>query len=132
MEAVDYVDFRQWLLTAAPQLVPGLFERHCVRAGIAGFQPRERAEQAACNADIGRFDSNVVVEVRAPAVAALALSVGQPPDGQQIGRIEQTDAVDQVEPDASFKLVCDIQQAGGNQAGLHPIIQFAVQEMPKI
>ena len=63
MQAVDDVDFGERLAGALPQLVPRLLERHRVRAGVAGPQPRERAEQAARDADVGRFEADVEVVV---------------------------------------------------------------------
>ena len=86
MQAVDDVDFGERLVGALPQLVPGLVERHRVGAGIARLQPRERAEQAAGDADVGRLEADVVVVVGAAAVPLLALAVGEPADREQIGR----------------------------------------------
>src|SRR5215472_6356505 len=79
MQAVDDVDFGERLAGALPQLVPRLLERHRVRAGIAGPQPRERAEQTARDADVRRLEADVEVVVRARAVALLALAVREPP-----------------------------------------------------
>ena len=70
MQAVDDVDFGERLVAARAQLVPGLLERHRVGAGVAGLQPRERAEQAARHADVGRFEADVVVVVGAARRAA--------------------------------------------------------------
>ena len=71
------------------QLVEDLLDRHRVRAGHALLQPRERAEQARRLADVRRLEPQVVIEVGARAVAALALAIGDPAERQQIGRVEQ-------------------------------------------
>ena len=89
MQAVDDVDFGQRLAGALPQLVPRLLERHRVRPGIAGTQPRERAEQAARDADVGRLEPDVEVVVGARAVALLALAVGEPAERERVGTVEQ-------------------------------------------
>ena len=89
MQAVDDVDFGQRLVGALAQLVPGLLLRQRVRAGIAGPQPRERAEQARGHADVRGLDADVVVVVGPAGVTPLALAVGQPAKGQQVRRLEQ-------------------------------------------
>ena len=48
--------------------------------GVGRLQPRERAEQARRLADVGRLEPQVVIEVGARAVPALALAIGQPAD----------------------------------------------------
>ena len=116
VQAVDDVEFGQRLVRALTQLVPRLLERHRVRLGHPGLQPRERAEQAARLADVGRLETQVVVEVGARAVALLALAVRQPADGQQIGRVEQADAVLEREPFAGLQLVVDVGQPGRAEA----------------
>ena len=93
VQAVHHVDFGERLVTAGPELVPRLLERHRVGAGVARFQAGEGAEQTTRDADVRRFEPDVVVEVRAIAVAPLALAVGQPADGEEIGRLEQPHAV---------------------------------------
>src|SRR5207247_5493714 len=104
---------------ALPELVPGFVERHGVRVGVAGLQPRERAEQTAGDADVGRFDADVVVVERAGAVPLLALAIGEPADEQEIVGLEQTNSIGEVESNAAVKLFCDIGDAGGAKAGLH-------------
>jgi hypothetical protein len=111
MQAVDDVDFGQRLMRPPAQFVPGLLERQRVRAGIARPQPRERAEQAGGDADVRRFDPDVVVVVGARSVALLALAVGQPSQSQQVRRFEQADAVGKREPLARRQLVGDLDQA---------------------
>ena len=70
MQAVDDVDFGEGLMGTLPQLVPRLLERHRVRPVVAGLQPRERAEEAAGDADVGRFEADIEVVVRPRAVAS--------------------------------------------------------------
>ena len=52
----------------------------------------------------------------------LALAVGEPADGEQIGRLEQADAVVEVEPDAGVEFFGDVGEAGGSETGLHLVI----------
>ena len=90
VEAVDDVDFGERLVRRAGAACRGPARRVIVCApGIARLQPRERAEQARRFADVGRLEPQVVIEVGARAVAALALAIGQPAERQQIGRVEQ-------------------------------------------
>jgi hypothetical protein len=93
IEAVDDVQFGKRLVGTASKLVPRLLERHRVGRGIRRLKARERAEQAARDADVGRLETQVVVEVGARAVALLALAVRQRSDGKQIGCVEQRHAV---------------------------------------
>ncbi len=98
MQPVDDVDFGQGLMGTAAQLVPDLLERHRVRARITRLEPRERAEQAAGDTDVGRLEADVEVVVRARAVTTFALAVGEPAKRQQVGAGEQPDAVLEIEP----------------------------------
>ena len=93
VQAVHHVDLGERLAVAGPQAVQHLLHRRGVRAGLVGRQPRERAEEARRLADVGGLEPQVVVEVGAAAVAALALAIGQPADAQQVGRGEQPLAV---------------------------------------
>ena len=93
IQPVDDVQLGERLIGAATQLVPRLLERHRVGRGVGRLQPRERAEQTARDADVGRLEPQVVVEVRARGVALLALAIRQRSDGEQIGRVEQRDAI---------------------------------------
>ena len=112
MQAVDDVDFGERLVRALPQLVPRLLERHRVRAGVARLQPRERAEQAARDADVGRLEADVVVVEGAAAVPLLALAVREPADGQQIGASNRRHAVVESQPLAGVELVGDVEKVG--------------------
>src|SRR5437868_13435309 len=107
------MDFGQRLVGPLPELVPRLLERHRVRAGIAGLQARERAEKATGNADVGGFETDVVVVEGPAAVTLLALTVRQPADGQQIRRFEETPAVLHVEALAGVQFFRDLSEAGG-------------------
>ena len=93
MKAVDDVHFGERLIAAHSQLFPGLFHRHGVGTGIAGPQACKGTEQATRHADVRGFNANVVVVIRAIAVSPFALAVGQRRNGQQIGMLEQRDAV---------------------------------------
>ena len=79
------VYFGERLVVSNAQFFPGVFERHRVRAGVAWTQPRERAEQAARHAHVGRLDADVVVVVRQIAVPPLALPIRQRCHLEQIG-----------------------------------------------
>ena len=122
MQAVDDVDFGERLVGALPQLVPRLLERHRVGAGIARLEPRERAEQAARHADVGRLEADVVVVEGAAAVPLLALAIGQPADGQQIGASNSRTPSSSVEALAGVELVGDVEEAGGGEASVHRVI----------
>jgi hypothetical protein len=87
IEAVDDVQFGERLVGAASKLVPRLFERHRIGRSIRRLKARKRAEQAARDADVGRLETQVVVEVGARAVALLAFAVGQRSDRKQIGAL---------------------------------------------
>ena len=93
VQAVDDVDFGERLVVARAQLVQHLLHRHRVGARLVRLQPRERTEEARRLADVGRLEPQVVIEVGAIAVPPLALAIGEPADGQQIGRVEQPHAV---------------------------------------
>ena len=49
----------------------------------------------------------------------LALAVREPADGQQVRRLEQADAVLEVEAHAGIELVGDVVEAGLREAGQH-------------
>ena len=114
VQAVDDVHFGDGLAGALPELVEDLLDRHRVRAGHALLQPRERAEQARRFADVGRFEPQVVIEVGPRAVAPLALAVRDPAERQQIGRVEQRDAVVERQPFPRVDLLGDRRQPGGD------------------
>ena len=50
-------------------------------------------------------------------MALLALAVGEPADGEQIRRLEQPDAVVEVETHAGVELLGDVGEAGGGETG---------------
>jgi len=83
-------------------------------------------QMVARDADVRRLDAYVVVEVGAALVALFAFPVGEPADGEQIGRLEQADAIGQVEPDAGVEFFSDFGQAGGSDTGLHLVIEYRV------
>jgi hypothetical protein len=57
--------------------LPGFFERHGVGA-FTSLSPSERTQAAGRNADVGRVDVPVHIEVGNIAVHALAHMIGQP------------------------------------------------------
>ena len=116
VQAVDDVDFGERLVRAGAELVPGLLERQRVRALVARLQPRERAEEAAGDTDVRRLDADVVVEVGAAVVPALALAVRERADGEQVARLEEAQPVGRVEPLASLELLGDVGEPGGLDA----------------
>ncbi len=111
MEAVHDVDFGQRLPVALAQLVPRLLERHRVRPGVARTEPRERAEQAARDADVGRLEPDVEVVIRARPVPLLALAVREPAEGERVGTVEQAHAVLEAQTDALVELFGDSVEA---------------------
>jgi hypothetical protein len=112
VQPVDDVQLGERLVGTLAQLVPGLFERHRVRLGHAGLESREGAEQAARLADVGRLEPEVVVEVGPRPVTLLALAIGEPADGEQIGCLEQPDAVLEREAFSLLQLPVDAGQPG--------------------
>src|SRR5207245_2801050 len=116
-------------------LVPCLLERHRVRAGIARLQSRERAEETARDADVRRLESNVEVIERAAAVTLLALAVGQPADREQIGTVEQADAVRKRQADTRIELLRDVGETSDCEPKMHRARNPTPdprQDMPKI
>src|SRR5437867_7897392 len=124
MQPVDDVELCQGLVRALAQLVPRLFERHRVRAGIPRPQSRKGTEQATRHADVGGLEPQVVIEVGARTVPRLAFAVRQPADGQQIAAREQPYAVLEREPLAGPQLRVDIEKVGLCQAGMHGTCQI--------
>ena len=122
MQAVDHVDFGEWLARALAQLVEHLLERHQVRVGIARLEARKRAEQARRHADVGGFEAQIEVVVRQRAVAPLALAIGKPAQGVQIRRFKQPHAVVERQALTRIKFVGDAGKAGRGQSRTHAII----------
>ena len=118
MQAVDDVDFGERLVGALAQLVEHLLERHRVRAGVAGPQPRERTEETARHADVRRFEPQVEVVVRhARRAAARARDspASRPradPDTRTAGRRRRASAARRLE------LVGDVGETECLQAGI--------------
>jgi hypothetical protein len=63
-----------------------------------------------------------VVEVGATLVATFAVAVGEPADCQQIRRLEQTDAVGQVQPQTGVEFFSDVRKAGVGETGVYLVI----------
>ena len=92
MQAADHVEFRGAFADTLLGALINLFERKSIRTGSTGIAA-ERAQFAMRDADVRRIDVPVDVEIGDVAVALLANVVGQPANGQQIGRAVQQDAV---------------------------------------
>ena len=116
VQTVDHVYLGQGLVLPRPQLVPHLLQGQGVGTVVAGLQAGERAEQAACDADVGRLDADVVVEERPARVPPLALAVGQPTQRQQVGAGEQPHAVFVAQPHPVVELLGDIEQPSCGKA----------------
>src|SRR5262249_40884520 len=116
------VDLGERLMRAPAQLLPRLLERHRVRAGVARLEARERAEQTTGDADVRRLEADVEIEVRPRAVALLALAVGEPPDGEEIGTVEEPDAVAQREALTRLQLVGNVSKASGMETPRNRVI----------
>jgi hypothetical protein len=113
VQAVDDVDLGERLVGAGPQLVEDLLERQRVGPVVARLEPRERTEEAAGDADVGRLEADVEVVVRAAAVPLLALAVGEPAERVGVGATEEADAVLEPEPRSGVQLVGDLAQPEG-------------------
>ncbi len=100
MQTANDVKLRHRLAVPAGRGLPRLLERHgvgpsCVFLTAKGTQPAGR------DADIGRIDMPVHVEIGDIAVHSLAHQVGQPADTQNVPRAIQCDAI--VEAEALFR-----------------------------
>ena len=124
MEAVDDVDFGERLVRALTQLVEDLFDRQRVGRRRIRRQARKRTEQAARDADVGRFEPDVEVVVGQLAVPALALAVGEVADGQQIRALEEPDAVLEREALPSVDLRRDVGNTGGRDPSFDHLCLF--------
>ena len=101
MQAADDVKFGDRFAPALAGAMPDLVERHRVRLGIAHLLA-ERAQPATGDANVGRIDVAVDVEVRGVAVQPLAHDVGQVAERQDVGGAVQRDAVLERQPLARF------------------------------
>ena len=113
MEAVDDVDFGERFVRTLPKLGEDLLQRHRMRAGVVRPQARERAEQTRRFADVRRLEPQVVIEIGARAMPPLALAIGHPADGQEVGRLKQAQPVVQRQALAALELVGDVEEIGG-------------------
>ena len=101
MQAAHDVELGDRLRITFAGALPDLFERHGVRLGIASVLA-ECAEAATGDADIGRIDMAVHVEIGSVAVQALADQVGQVTDGKDVTGAIKRDAVLERQPLAGF------------------------------
>ena len=85
MQAADDVELGDCFGVAGGRRLPGLFESHGV-AGRVALLAAKGAELAGRHADVGGVDVAIDVEVGHVAVHPLAHVVGQPADGQHVGR----------------------------------------------
>src|SRR5258708_14874822 len=83
VQPADNVELRNRFTVTGSRGLERLFEGHGVSAGRI-FLAAESAQPASGNADVGRINVAVYVEVRLVAVHALANLVGKPADGQNV------------------------------------------------
>ena len=119
MQTVDDVYLGQRLVRPRAQLVPGLLETQGVGLGILGTEPRERAKKTARDTDIGRLETDVVIEEGLRTVPLLAFPIGEPADRDQVRALEQTEPVVELEPDAGVELRRDVVEASGGNPSVH-------------
>ena len=104
---------------AGAEAVQHLLDRLGVGARLVGREARERTEEARRLADVGGLETQVVIEVGAIAVAPLALAIGQPADGEEVGRLEQPNALVEGEPFLRVHLLGDVGEPRGAKARVH-------------
>ena len=92
MQAADHVEFGGAFAHALFGALVDFFEREGVSAGRVGIAA-EGAQLAVRDADVGGIDVAIDVEEADVAVALLAHVIGEPADGQQVGRAVERDAV---------------------------------------
>ena len=92
MQAADHVEFGGAFAHALLGALPDFLEREGVGAGRVGIAA-EGAQLAMRHADVGGIDVAIDVEVADVAVALLANVVGEPAEGQQVGRAVEREAV---------------------------------------
>ena len=107
MQAADDVKLGDRLAVAGGRRLPRLFERHGV-AGRVALLAAEGAELAGCDADVGRVDVAIDVEVGDVAMHPLAHVVGQPAHREHVLRSIESQAILGVEALARHHL-------GGNR-----------------
>ena len=89
MQASNDVKLRYGFAVPGGSCFVGLLQRHRVSAGSV-FLTTERAKAAGCDADVGRINMPIDVEVRSIAVQPFTNVVRQPSDSQNV-----TSAVEQ-------------------------------------
>ena len=107
VQAVDDVDFGERLVGALAQLVPGLLERHRVRAGVAGLAAARTSRTGSSRRRRWSPRAGCCSCSTCGRRAAFALAIGQPADRQQVGAVEQPDAVLEIEAHAGLELLGD-------------------------
>jgi len=86
MQATDNVEFRGAFAHALIGSFVHFVEREGVRAGGSGIASK-RAELAMRHANVGGIDVAIDVVIGDVAVAFFANEIGEPADGQEIGRV---------------------------------------------
>ena len=104
MQAADDVKLGHRLGVARARSLPRLFERHRVRSGLA-LLAAEGAQPAGGDADIGRIDVAIDVEVGHIAVQPLAHQVRQPAHRQNVAAAVERHAIVEAEPLAALHLL---------------------------
>ena len=92
MQAADNVNFRGAFANALRRALVHFFEGEGVSAGGSGIAA-ESAELAMGHTNVRGIDVAVDVVISDVAVALFADVIGQPADGEQIGRFVESDAV---------------------------------------
>ena len=92
MQSADHVEFRGAGADAFLGALPDFIERESVSAGGIGIAS-ESAKFAMRDANICRIDVAIDVEIADVAVARFADVVGEPADGEKVGRAIESDAV---------------------------------------
>ena len=92
MQAANHVEFGGAFADALFGALVDFFEREGVGAGSVGIAS-ESAQLAVGDAHVGGIDVAIDVEIGDVAVAFFAYVIGEPADGEKIGRAIQRDAI---------------------------------------
>ncbi len=106
MEPADNVKFGDGLAVSGGGGFKGLFERHGVGAGCV-FLAAEGTKAAGGDADVGRINVAVDVEIGLVAVKTLAHVIGQPAHGENVAGAVEGEGIGGVEALAGQDLFVD-------------------------
>ncbi len=120
MNATDHVNLGYWFIQPLPHLVLDLFDAHLIRQLMA-FLLAKGAELTEIGADIGIVDVLIVDKEGLVAVLALADTIGQPADGQQIRAFIQPPTVVLRKPFRCVDFDKDVAETGLFDEGFHGI-----------